>query len=77
MPFVRSLLAAVLSHWLISEILLLVANSQWTILLSAAWLLVGYHRIFGRIPDAASGRDAVRAAIMAWLWPLAPKKNNR
>lgn len=74
MPFVRSLLAAVLSHWVISEILLLVANSQWTILLSAAWLLIGYHRIFGRIPDAATGRDAVRATVMAWLWPIAPKK---
>lgn len=75
MPFFRSLFAAVGSHWLVSELLRhLLFNSQWTVVLTAIWLLVGYKRIFGKIPDAATMRDAGRAMVMAWLWPIAPKR---
>jgi hypothetical protein len=74
MPFIRSLMAAVITHWIVSELLLNLVNSEWTIILSALWLLIGYRRIFGKIPGAESMRDAGRAVLMAWLWPIAPKR---
>lgn len=74
MPFFRSIFAAVITHWLVSELLRqFLFNSPWTVLLTAAWLLVGYRRLFGKIPDSATMRDAGRAVLMAWLWPIAPK----
>jgi hypothetical protein len=74
MPFFRSLFAAVGTHWLVSELLRnLLFNSQWTVIITAAWLLIGYRRVFGKIPESASMRDAGRAVLMAWFWPFAPK----
>lgn len=74
MPFFRSLFAAVMSHWLVSEFLrVLVFDSQWTVMLTAAWLLYGYWRLFGRIPEAPSMRDAARAMLLAWAWPALPR----
>jgi hypothetical protein len=74
MPFIRSLFAAVATHWLVSELLRhLLFNNQWTVILTAVWLLIGYRRVFGKIPEAASLRDASRMVLMAWFWPLAPR----
>lgn len=74
MPFFRSLSAAVVTHWLVSELLrTLLFNSQWTVIITAAWLLVGYRQVFGKIPESASMRDAGRIVLLAWFWPLAPK----
>jgi hypothetical protein len=75
MSFLRSLLIATGTHWMVSELLRhLVYDSQLTVIATAVWLLVGYRKLFGNIPETSSMRDAARAACMAWLWPLAAKK---
>ena len=72
---VRVLFAVIIVNGLLNELVMdFFFDSRVVPVITAAWMAVGYFRVFGRPDQAASMRQAFKGVITALLWPLLPTR---